>query len=263
MALYLGKDLISGGGSGGSVAAIIDVDTLPTENINGNAFYRVKSEDAYTFVNGVKNNIDGIEIIIHTVSVLPETGEPFLNEAQTIMNIYLQTSDSVVYGYGGDIGFNPITDAGIAYILVSTEAEATEADTLYIVYDAGGLFAYNGTEWVEYVTKAQLDEAKLDPTNLNGWCLEPGKISATDWDENEHKLSISSQGIEINRQGNVDKLQFPGTNGTSVALATEKDIERIDANGEEIANYCLGLNTRLETVETFINSLINATEVAL
>lgn len=203
--------------------AIIEVDSLPISNINRKTFYKTASGVFY--YDGSWHNITE-------------------DEPTAIIDVNTLPTENI--------------NINVLYRLATVTGNSLHGTTKkYTIY------AYNGSEWVEYVTKTQLDEAKTDPTNLNGWCLAPGKISATEWDYNEHKLAISSQGIEINRQGNTDKLEFPITNGTAVTLATDKDLEQINADGEEIANYCLGLNTRLESVESVVNSLINATEVAL
>lgn len=153
--------------SGGSTTAIIDVDSLPTENINANAFYRVKTS-AYTLYNGVKGEQGGVPTRVIVVDTLPEIGEPYVNADFSEQTMYLQTSDLTIHAYidettsdamGVPVGWLDMSDTGRPYAVVSSEAEATETDTLYIVYNAGGLFAYNGTEWAEYVTKADLANA--------------------------------------------------------------------------------------------------------
>ena len=161
----------SGGGSGGSTTAIIDVDTLPTENINANAFYRVSKLEHYTLVNGEKNDLGGISITIRTVDTLPSVGEPFVDDPISFSQaiVYLQTSDSKAYMYIDEAlseatqipsGWMEAENIFGDYTLVTSPDEATEIDVLYVVpYIRGILYTYDGTEWVEYVTKTQLDEA--------------------------------------------------------------------------------------------------------
>lgn len=76
---------ISALGSGGS-GGIIDVDTLPTENIDTSAIYRVAEISKATIYD--TGNITGDAII---VDELPETG--------SIEENYFLTTDQKLYGY--------------------------------------------------------------------------------------------------------------------------------------------------------------------
>lgn len=161
--------------SGGSTTAIIDVDTLPAENINGNAFYRV-SEDAYTLINGQKNLAPAsgnmVPVIIHIVDELPSEGDIFVDYPATRLVGYFNRKNLTTWVYfpdtdigntlanefGASVGWNTSASISFDFVIVNSPDEAIDNKTLYLVYTAGGLFAYNGTEWVEYVTKAQLDE---------------------------------------------------------------------------------------------------------
>ena len=157
--------------------AIIDVDALPTENINANAFYRVKG-GYYCLINNIDGNevvpnvnvLDNLPATIHTVGSLPETGDVYIDSLDTPSRsvVYLLTSDLKVYAYfdetlsnalGLSIGWVELGTTGMPYSVVNSVDEATETGNYYFIPTEGGLFAYNGTEWVEYVTKAQLDEA--------------------------------------------------------------------------------------------------------
>ena len=155
-------DTIARKGEGGSTA-IIDVDTLPTENINANAFYRVKGE-YYSLYNGEKNTYteEGISIPInvYTVDILHESGIDIIDAMPpTVINLYVQTSDNKAYGYSSYSGYaegSNFTELGLPNtIVVTSPNEATETGIIYLVQGTPKLFSYNGTEWTEYAPKGE------------------------------------------------------------------------------------------------------------
>lgn len=90
-----------GGGSGGD--AIIHVDSLPTENINEKAIYRVKGIKCYPVLSLPPNLIvpnvltPEVPARIYTVDTLPTSGEPALDTYRTRAITYYQKSDGVCY----------------------------------------------------------------------------------------------------------------------------------------------------------------------
>ena len=78
-------------------ATIIDVTSLPTENINEDVFYRLLTGSLV--INQVVQNT----YTVHCVETLPEIGEPATNIDQTRGNVYVNLQDGDAYGYVDDI----------------------------------------------------------------------------------------------------------------------------------------------------------------
>lgn len=142
---------LAAGGGGGGTAAIIDVEELPTEGINTQAFYRSRGK-AYLMVNGgIVTRSAGADVI--TVDALPEEGIPLFNgiDDATLVTVYFLTSDGKAYGY------TPLNDSQkwhemsefFPYAVVSSEADATEANMFYIVYPSDVLYHYFNGKWIE------------------------------------------------------------------------------------------------------------------
>lgn len=87
----------STGGVGGSTEAIIDVTSLPTENINENAFYRLLTGSLV--INQVVQNA----YTVYCVDTLPEVGLPATNVDKSQGNVYFNVQDGNAYGYVDDI----------------------------------------------------------------------------------------------------------------------------------------------------------------
>jgi hypothetical protein len=201
----------------------------------------VKSFSGFVEYESSPGATDSVLIPTAIISVAPSTDAIFVNyydSTGTETSIEIGAS-AVVYDSVSIVADVAESAGGKAIIECLTLPTENISVTHFYRTSDGKLHWYDGSTWHRVVEK----------TELGGWNFSGGKISATEWDENEHKFAISSQGIEINRQGTTNKLEFPVTNGSAVTIATSEDIERIDANGEEIANYCLDLNTRLETLE--------------
>lgn len=87
---------------------IIDVLTLPTDNVDTNAFYRSKT------ANFVANNeIQNGNTTIIYVDALPETGLPAVDLDTGDLRWYYNTSDGVVYGYIDETMSEMASSAGI------------------------------------------------------------------------------------------------------------------------------------------------------
>lgn len=121
-----------------SSTAIIDVEALPTENINRNAFYRVREKIA--LLNGV-SHFFGSPVIVKKVETLPTVGE--FTEDRLIL--YYQTSDNEVYLY-----YNAwMTLAELCALTelsyggqVSSKEEAAEVNTVYITNGDYDIYSY-------------------------------------------------------------------------------------------------------------------------
>ena len=168
-ALYAPEGGGSGGG-GGSVPAdaIIDVDKLPTE------------ENAYLFQNGAKvEEYLMRKVVVHIVETLPEIGEPLLVGSPAVMNVYYQKGDDKAYSYlTPDVkpGYNAegwtSLESGLIYIndnsyggIVTDESQATNSDTLYLVYHAG---EYINTQAIYRVSTLELGIAAEGQYIANG-----------------------------------------------------------------------------------------------
>ena len=103
---------------------------------------------------------------------LPSSGLPVTNADQSEINAYYNLQDGGVYGYidatlssgfGVPQGWYPVSTllggAGLTYSGVISNVDDDPKDSTYRVLLKYTLYAHNGTDWVEYVTKTQLDEA--------------------------------------------------------------------------------------------------------
>ena len=132
------NNIPSSGGGSSSSTAIIDVEVLPTENINRNALYRVREKIA--LLNG-SSNFFGTSVIVKKVETLPTVGE-FTEDR---VGLYYQTSDNEVYVY-----YNAwMTFAELCALTelsyggqVSSKEEATEVDTIYITNGDYDIYSY-------------------------------------------------------------------------------------------------------------------------
>lgn len=228
----------------GSATAIIDVDSLPIENINANAFYRVKGT-AYTILDGEKNIVDSLPSTVYIVDALPDNPKPYFDANTMLCSLYLRKHDLILYVYSDEavssgtgipIGWHTATDLGLTYSVVTSPDEATEPGTLYIVYTAGGLFAYNGTEWVEYVTKAQLDEAVAN-AGLGG-------ASNVGWDTLTETTAMRNGGVlgvqnpdfpNVKSELTADGLKVTSNTDTSTVYS-DSGVKKIRANASDPSN---------------------------
>ena len=177
----------------GGSAAIIDVDSLPTENINEDLIYRVKEVGCYTLFNGEKNSTNGTPIMVYVVNTLPEVGEAFTNSASypDFFKYYFQTSDRKSYLYESS------TLGGRGWVskdgqVVSTPEEATEENVLYyVISDKYTLFFYNGKEWEKYQKEEAVDFVNARVTNI------------------ENKVSMGYEGFTIPKRDNLGGLFVP------------------------------------------------------
>ena len=100
------------------IAAIIDVNELPTTDINEDAFYRLLAP--YGIYNGA---VQGGTVYV--VNTLPESGERCTNDGQTFAVGYYNKADGAVYGY---------VDATLSAML-SVPAGWYPAENLFAVID--------------------------------------------------------------------------------------------------------------------------------
>lgn len=180
MGLYLGsnekarvnlvKYVRENGGDSGSSSAIIDVDTLPTENINESKFYRLVSTSADVYIAGL--DFDGDEsldiltmeesarlsginatIIVEVVETLPETFSPS-DYATFNFHAYVVKSTGIAY-----ISNDGITAESLGMFMSqgvvpdkgwSTNIDAeTEAGIYCVEKTTYTLYTYNGGKWSE------------------------------------------------------------------------------------------------------------------
>lgn len=157
---------------GGAFQAIIDVDALPTENINESVFYR-RAESAYSVFNGEKNTLFGAPVSFVIVDALPSVGEPTTDDvgSPTYWKFYYDKTTAQYYAYVTTdlIGFDDWVTAsevmgnfGLSAV-VAEEGDATnEADTLYLFSSPPGIFVYNGEAWEQYVTDKELEKNTVE-----------------------------------------------------------------------------------------------------
>lgn len=131
-------------GSGSN--AIIDVDSLPSENINEKAFYRVTEFNVSTLFYGMVNMLDK-PVTVHVVDTLPTAGESAVqgdlaNPSSYV--IYYQKSDNSCYSWApAALGVptdmwlpaeNLLAMNGVSYGGVITSAEeAIDTTTFYVL----------------------------------------------------------------------------------------------------------------------------------
>ena len=132
-----------GGGSGGG-KAIIDVDTLPTDNINEDAFYRTQTAQ---FVGEALESIGFVPNVI-VVPEKPETGVTVLNMETGEITGYLDLSDGKLYGYVDDALRAVMLDSGLSEFVLDT----------YII---------NG--WIESHHFIEMMFTLAEPTGMFSW----------------------------------------------------------------------------------------------
>lgn len=142
----------SGVGGGGSTNAIIDVDALPSDNINLSAIYRIHRihpVDAHIVYNGGIDTLLGVTATVQAVDTLPEEGSIVIDVPNNKYNFYYQTSDGGLYGYvrthlvgieaDGWMPFNELkTNFSWSFSyggVISAIEEATAENTLYMLYN--------------------------------------------------------------------------------------------------------------------------------
>lgn len=162
------EDGVGCGGGGGK--AIIDVDTLPTDNINEDAFYRVRSAEIIA-----KFIPDDFTTAVRVVDSLPTQGEDAYDLAKAQIISYLNLADKKLYCYCGErtqtycqmMGYDlsvvaPYisngwieTTIGIEFILngtaygdysyggvVTKEPYEVDDSTLFVLYERPKLYQY-------------------------------------------------------------------------------------------------------------------------
>lgn len=152
-ALIAGINALPNAGGGGGGSAIVDVVSLPEDDINKNVIYRLVTA---TFVVG-KTLLD--EFVCECVNELPEVGEPATNFTMDEIHMYYSVADKLVSGYitaelsaglGVPVGWYPadvlFQVAGIAYGgVVTSIKDCSVEESMYVLIshefytDAGGL----------------------------------------------------------------------------------------------------------------------------
>lgn len=153
----------SGGSSGGG---IIDVTSLPTENIDENALYRVP---VGTFLMNYVVQSGEVRAVNDHQSVT--NPEPCTLDGETINVTYYNTSDGVLYGYVSDAiapalsapaGWYPATTLfaalGVDYGgIVTSVTDASAQNNIYVLLEYK-MYSYKG-KWVEERTLKSLTMA--------------------------------------------------------------------------------------------------------
>ena len=127
-----------------SVSSIIDVNELPTENINENAFYRKPELKKYLIRGDTKvadgETLDGTIVRIIDVEVLPEVGIIFFDESTKTMNFYIQTSTMTAHMYmGSEEGWaEPSSLWGESWGgVITSEDQIANPELAYFLYTGG------------------------------------------------------------------------------------------------------------------------------
>ena len=211
------------------VVPISDVESLPVADINRKALYRTSSGNgggnAYFICNGVVGTASGEGVDVITVDALPEEGIPLFDDLDdvTLVTIYFLTSDEKAYGY------TPLNDNQkwhevsefFPYVVVSSEAEATEADVFYIVYNTdggsgeGGLFHYNGRWWKlanDDDIKAEVARANQADKALSDAIANEAKTRATEIERVEEETAntlteyVKNTDFATDKKGGIVKV---------------------------------------------------------
>lgn len=236
-------DTIARKGEGGSTA-IIDVDTLPTENINANAFYRVKTETLghYMLTEEGINVMDGKPVEVITVETLPATGKPLMvidYEAETVTaTLYVRTSDSTVHFYIDEtvsamleapVGWSDAGAIGFPYEIVSSPEEVSGTAIAFVETTnyKYPLYIYAIDEWVEVKSDYS------DFSDLGGvgacTCVIPTKVSELEND----KGYITSHDIIFDGTYNAT------TNKAATVSTVRNATPNLDVVGSEGLKYTL------------------------
>lgn len=127
-----------------NVSPIIDVEELPTENINENVLYRKAEQQKYLIQGGQKvadgETVDGVTGRIIDVEVLPDVGIPLFDESTNTMNFYIQTSTMTAHIYrGAEEGWaDPSSLWGESWSgVITSEDQVTNSELIYILYSVG------------------------------------------------------------------------------------------------------------------------------
>lgn len=130
------------------VRAIIDVDELPTENINKNAFYRINAKTVFGGIVGALE-IGGASIPVKVIVAdgKPEVGIHWEDMDNTQAIVYLDLSDGQSYIYNNDystwfetaFALDDFVSGGAGVVswggIITSASEATDTYKLYILYD--------------------------------------------------------------------------------------------------------------------------------
>lgn len=127
-----------------NVSTIIDVEELPTENIDENVLYRKPELKKYLIQGSQKvadgETVDGATIRIIDVEVLPEVGIIFSDESTSTMTFYIQTSTMTAHIYrGAEEGWaEPSSLWGDSWGgVITSEDQIANPELVYILYTSG------------------------------------------------------------------------------------------------------------------------------
>ena len=203
-----------------SGSAIIDVDALPTEDINTNVFYRTPSTESCIIINGVKNpSFDGVTPKVVQVDDLPSVGEDFITTA----TIYLYTVDDKCYLYSAE--HNAWIDAnkeGFPCVVIDSEADAIESDVWYILKSGKSKIHYYTDKWNEIGESDGesgggiiLDYDTATSPEILHACKVMTELGASVYVRRGDMLYVANEGILQNEVGLISCL----------ALSTDSDVQ--------------------------------------
>lgn len=172
--------------------------------------------EAYTLMNGERGVIHGVPSQVIVVDVLPEVGEPVMNnmENPTLATYYLQLSDGGIYGYLSAEMTNdePMWEStsGESDIggVISDESEAIDDNAFYIVYTTTEL---TDEEIINNYPPADTDYDKMSSLverRPDGYIRTPKTFDYVDGDASQ--LVTSKDYVDTQVATRQDKLGYPG-----------------------------------------------------
>ena len=212
--------------STGAGGGIVDVETLPTESIDTNTFYRTKEEKqkdpvVYCFLEGMILTVEELfalmvpdidaTITYTVVPELPETMEP-MDEATFTIPIYVLESDGVAYlsltGLSSDaVPFGTLLFGPDAPIFgwINNTSEIIEPG-LYTLrgesFFIDHYWSYQNSTWTEFIATIDVSELPTEGIELNTIyrLTEVGAMNmyvATQGTVTDYNALVTQQGGEI------------------------------------------------------------------
>lgn len=219
-------------GTGGG-SAIIDVTSLPTENIDEESFYRLYTGTMY--FNGFAQ-----KTVVYVVETLPETGNAVTTNMQTIDYVYYGISENGLFVYADEtlssatggavtVGFHPfqtfIASLGYAYGGVVTSLDAMTAENTFYLYLEYKLYSYKekweavkGIGWEGEGMGAEVfndpsNVASGDKSHAEGYDTEASDdySHAEGWDTKASGRASHAEGTDTTASGSYSHAEGQGT----------------------------------------------------
>ena len=229
--------------------AIIDVTSLPTEDINENIFYRVVT-GTFVFNQYVQNTYT-----VYCVDGLPEVGEPATNADMSTITAYYNAQDGEAYGYvdnmlsqffGVPIGWYPASilfqAAGIKYKGIITDILDDPRDGSYRILLERVMYSYKDGKWTSNKTIGWTGDREAAEVFNLPWNKAYGAASHAEGRgtiagvEGEDTYGQHAEGFETRALGEASHTEGYGTE----ARGKYSHAEGIHSYAEDYASHAEG-----------------------